>query len=57
MNWHRFNDSRRRSIKHLSEREGLDYLTISGFVMRHLGHIPTVSESLELLQKSMRRFI
>lgn len=34
-------------LKQLSEGEGFDYLTISGFVMRHLGHIPTVSESFE----------
>lgn len=34
-------------IKQLSEGEGLDYLTIGGFVMRQLGHIPTTSESFE----------
>jgi CBS domain containing-hemolysin-like protein len=34
-------------IKQLSEREGLDYVTIGGFVIRQLGHIPTPSESFE----------
>lgn len=34
-------------IKQLSEREGLDYVTIGGFVIRQLGHIPTTSESFE----------
>ena len=34
-------------IKQLSEREGLDYVTIGGFVIRQLGHIPTSSESFE----------
>jgi putative hemolysin len=34
-------------IRQLSEREGSDYLTMGGFVMRQLGHIPALSESFE----------
>ena len=35
------------NLKHLSEGEGIEYQTISGFILRRLGHVPVVHESFD----------